>query len=85
MKQVMISDLKAHLSALLAAVRAGETVIVCDRKTPIAKIVPIEEQRPRLSYIPATRPLSDIAKIRGVQPKHPVDSLAILRESRDQR
>jgi hypothetical protein len=34
MKQTTVSGLKARLSGYLAEVRSGETVIVCDRKTP---------------------------------------------------
>lgn len=42
MKEVKIAELKAHLSAHLAAVRKGETVVVCDRSTPIARLVPMK-------------------------------------------
>ena len=41
MPSVQIADLKNNLSAYLRKVRAGEEVIVCDRKLPIAKIVPL--------------------------------------------
>ena len=43
MKQVRIAELKSHLSQYLRAVRAGETVAVMDRDTPIAQIVPVRE------------------------------------------
>jgi len=36
-----ISDVKNSLSAYLRKVRAGETVLIMDRKTPIASLVPI--------------------------------------------
>jgi prevent-host-death family protein len=36
---VQIADLKNNLSAYLRKVRSGEEVIICDRKSPIAKIV----------------------------------------------
>ena len=39
MKTVKISDLKAHLSAHIQLVRDGEEVVVCDRNTPVARIV----------------------------------------------
>ncbi len=48
-----VSELKAGLSAYLARVKAGEEVVVTDRGTPIAKLVPIpassepEEERIR--------------------------------------
>jgi prevent-host-death family protein len=36
-----VSELKAGLSAYLARVKSGEEVVVTDRGTPIAKLVPI--------------------------------------------
>ena len=36
-----VSEVKASLSAYLARVKAGEEVIVTDRGTPIAKLVPL--------------------------------------------
>ena len=38
-----VSELKAKLSGYLAHVRNGETVTVCDRKTPIARLVPVND------------------------------------------
>ena len=40
---VKVSELKAKLSGYLARVRLGETVTVCDRRTPIAKLVPFDD------------------------------------------
>ena len=42
MRSVQIAELKNKLSAYLKVVRAGEEVIVNDRKVPIAKIVPLD-------------------------------------------
>jgi prevent-host-death family protein len=36
-----VSELKAGLSAYLARVKAGEEVVVTDRGTPVARIVPV--------------------------------------------
>jgi prevent-host-death family protein len=41
MKHVRIAELKARLSEYLRAVRAGETISVLDRDTPVAQIVPV--------------------------------------------
>ncbi len=56
MKDVGIADLKARLSAHLRRVRAGESLTVLDRATPVARIVPYEHdaaplkiRRPRAS------------------------------------
>jgi antitoxin (DNA-binding transcriptional repressor) of toxin-antitoxin stability system len=40
MKRVRIADLKARLSEHLRAVRAGESIAVLDRDTPIAQLIP---------------------------------------------
>jgi prevent-host-death family protein len=40
MTSASISETKAKLSALLDLVRAGETVTITDRGTPVARIVP---------------------------------------------
>lgn len=43
MKQVRIAELKARLSEHLRAVRAGESIAVLDRDTPVAQLIPIRE------------------------------------------
>ena len=43
MKQVRIAELKSKLSEFLRAVRSGESIMVLDRNTSIAQIVPIAE------------------------------------------
>jgi prevent-host-death family protein len=37
---VGVRELKAHLSAYLRRVKAGETVVITDRGMPLARIVP---------------------------------------------
>jgi prevent-host-death family protein len=44
MKQVRTAELKSRLSEYLRAVRRGEAILVLDRETPIAHIVPVREQ-----------------------------------------
>lgn len=48
MKTVRIADLKARLSEFLRLVRAGQSIIVMDRDTPIARVVPFKDSKPRL-------------------------------------
>jgi prevent-host-death family protein len=43
MKQVRIAELKSKLSEFLRAVQGGQSVVVFDRNTAIAQIVPIRE------------------------------------------
>ena len=86
MKRAMVSDLKAHLSAYLAEVRRGESVLVCDRTTPIARLVPYEsEENEGFDVLPASRPVADLKKVRRVRPKRPIDVVRLLREDRDAR
>src|SRR5262245_52898796 len=63
MKQrVQIARLKAQLSGYLRSVRRGGEIIVMDRKTPVARIVPHEEVPPHQLQvrppIPGATPLS---------------------------
>lgn len=39
-KTVKVAELKARLSAYLRAARRGQTVTVCDRDTPVARLIP---------------------------------------------
>ena len=41
--RVGIRELKAHLSKYLSRVKAGETVVVTNRGTPVGRIVPVGE------------------------------------------
>ena len=81
----MVSELKARLSAYLAAVRRGETVLVRDRRTPIAKLVPFQKERVILAVKPASKPARELVKIRPVRLRRPVDLLRWLREDRGNR
>lgn len=85
MRSAKISELKAHLSEYLAEVRRGSTVIVCDRDTPIARLVPYDGPADDFRVEEPIRPVSDLKKVRGVRPRRPVDVVKLLRESRDQR
>jgi antitoxin (DNA-binding transcriptional repressor) of toxin-antitoxin stability system len=47
MKHAKVSDLKNQLSRYLDYVRHGETVLVIDRKTPVAELRPLSEESSR--------------------------------------
>lgn len=47
MKSVNIHEAKTHLSALIAAVEAGEEVIISRANKPVAKLVAIESKPKR--------------------------------------
>jgi antitoxin (DNA-binding transcriptional repressor) of toxin-antitoxin stability system len=85
MKRVRVAQLKTHLSAYLADIRGGESMVVCDRNTPIARLVPYDEHPDGLVIREPRRPGEDLRKIRGVKPRRAVDVVRLLRVSRDQR
>ena len=58
MRSVKIGELRDHLSRYLAAARRGERVIVLDRNTPIARIVPVE---PQVAGLRSRKPASKVS------------------------
>ncbi|MDA2923400.1 type II toxin-antitoxin system prevent-host-death family antitoxin [Acidobacteria bacterium AH-259-L09] len=85
MKRAMISELKARLSSYLAAVRKGETVIVCDRQTPIARLIPYGREEDSLQIREPSRRAGELKMRRGVRLQKRVDVVKLLREDRNQR
>ncbi len=54
MVRATISEVKNSLSAYLRRVRAGETVLIMDRKTPVASLIPASSDQtddPRLARL----------------------------------
>jgi prevent-host-death family protein len=82
MTKVSIAELKAQLSKQLRKVRRGHTVIVLDRDTPIARIVPYDVDAP-LEIRRATRRPRDLRL--PPPPPTPTDSLTVLLEDRASR
>ncbi len=85
MKRAMVSELKAKLSNYLAAVRKGETVVVCDRKTPIARLIPYETGPDALGIEEPSIPGSALLRRRPVRLRTQVDVVKLLQEDRDRR
>jgi prevent-host-death family protein len=80
-RPLRVAELKTHLSAYLKRVREGETLVVHDRDTPIARIVPIEDDGVFIRH--ATKRWEDIRW--PAPPKKKTDSLAVLLELRKDR
>lgn len=82
MKGVRIAELKARLSAHLRRVRRGQTLTVLDRDTPVARILPYDDEAPleirRASKKPSSLRLPP-------PPTTTTDSLALLLEDRAAR
>ena len=68
--EVNIAHLKAHLSQYLRSAQKGNEIVVKDRETPIARLVPCQAPRKRLTYIPATGSLKDLDKLVVTRPKN---------------
>jgi len=85
MKEANVSELKAHLSAYLAAVRHGETIVVRDRRTPIARLVPFDEGANDLSISEPAQPTRTLRPLAAPRLRRRVDVVRLLRDSRDQR
>jgi len=94
MKIASVSSAKNNLSALLQAVRAGQTVLITDRGVPVARLEPVVasgggavlEALVRSGIVgPARRPLSAAALRRLPRPSLPpgvsaADALLVERE-----
>ena len=85
MKQAMVSELKARLSAYLADVRKGETVVVCDRKTPIARLIPYAQDTGELGIEEPSILDRKLMRPRAVRLRKQVDVVKLLREDRNHR
>ena len=85
MKRVMISELRAKLSAYLSEVRKGETVVVCDRKTPVARLIPYTQDTDELGIEEPVITDREHAWPKPVRLGKKVDVVRLLREDRDQR
>ncbi|HEX9579742.1 MAG TPA: type II toxin-antitoxin system prevent-host-death family antitoxin [Gemmatimonadales bacterium] len=80
-RTVKVAELKARLSEHLRAVRRGHAVTVCDRETPIARLVPYETIAEPLTVRHPIRPLHAVPFPPPLG-RH-VDSLAALLEERE--
>jgi prevent-host-death family protein len=85
MKRAKVSELKSRLSSYLAEVRSGETVIVCDRATPIARLVPFEQEMEAVKIRESGRPMSELSRIRSVRLRKRINADEILRQVRGDR
>ncbi len=83
MKNVMISELKAHLSEILSSVRRGEKVIVCDRRTPVAMLSPFEDRVNECEIRDPIAPMSAFGGVQKVKLGPGPDALKVLEDLRE--
>lgn len=82
-----VSKLKLHLGKYLAMVRRGKAIIVLDRSTPVAKLVPYsDDASDALVVVPASLDPSGLACLvfPAVAPSS-ADSTSSLLEERKER
>jgi len=97
MQRTSITDAKNNLSLLIDRVRRGETVLICDRNRPVARLQPVGPgdasgtQAPWLAGLvregllaPAARPLSLKSLPEPVKPTKPVSIVEALRADREE-
>lgn len=97
MRRTSITDAKNNLSALLDRVRRGETVLICDRNRPVARLQPVGPgdgfgpESPWLAGLirdgvvaPAGKPLSVRSLPEPVQPMRPVSIVDALHADREE-
>jgi prevent-host-death family protein len=78
-----VAELKARLSHYLRAVRAGRSLTVFDRDTPVARLVPVQ---PGPGDLPSVKPTRHLRDVHLPPPLgRTVGSAAALREERRER
>lgn len=97
MQRTSITDAKNNLSALLDRVRRGETVLICDRNRPVARLQPVgpgDAGGPDAPWLAglvrdglvaaAGKPLSAQRLPAPVKPARPVSIVDALRADREE-
>lgn len=85
--KVGIAELKAHLSEYVHAAQKGKEIIIKDRDTPIAKLVPIDARKLPFRVIPPSRPSRGIDDMVGFRPSGvtPEEVDRIIEDNRSDR
>ena len=97
MQRASITDAKNNLSALIDRVRRGETVLICDRNRPVARLQPIgpgDGSNAEAAWLaglvrdgvvaPAGKPLSIRSLPKPVKPTRPVSIVDALHADREE-
>lgn len=85
MRSVKIAELKSQLSRHLRDVQKGESLIVLDRETPIARVIPIDAGDDVTITLPASG-APPVGKIKlPVPPRIAVDVVELLLADRSSR
>lgn len=82
MNQVKIADFKARLSGYLRMVRRGEEVVVTDRSTPVARVLPFLNEDDDFRCREPRRKSDGLKKLKFKPLGSPVDAMEALLEER---
>ena len=79
MRRMSLTDTKAHLSAIVAEVEAGEEIVITRRGQPVARIV-AERKCPAGN---ASAPVKELRDFVLAQPKQAESGVKLVRRLRD--
>lgn len=69
-----IAELKSHLSEYVRAAQGGAEIIIKDRQTPVAKLIPVEPQDMIGEIRRATRSMAEVQRMLDASPSGPLVS-----------
>jgi prevent-host-death family protein len=72
MTNVGIAEFKTHLSEYVRAAQKGKEIVIKDRDTPVAKLVPIDDPRLPPPIIRATRSMAEVVRMLDARPPFPI-------------
>jgi prevent-host-death family protein len=78
--EIGIAELKAHLSETLRKVEDGASVVVLDRRRPVARLVPIESAKLRVTPPSQSHKSFDFGQ--AILTVDPVEALLLERRER---
>lgn len=81
-----IAEFKRSMGSFMRRVRAGGTVVLCDRSEPVARLTRFEDAgQARLRALPPRKPPESFTPPRRVKASGPATSLDALRADREER
>jgi prevent-host-death family protein len=83
MTTVNVATLKEKLSYYLGLVRKGQEIVVTSHRHRVARILPPTAPDARVAE--PSRPVKDVAKIRGIKPRRSISGVETLLADRRRR
>lgn len=79
--EVRIAELKAHLSHYLRSAQKGTEVVIKDRDTPIAILVPHQRAQEAFATVAPTKTLAEVEKYLQSRPRFPAIKPATVKKA----